>query len=256
MNKKCSSCGFINFLTAEVCKKCEAPLAESANSNYSIYNDLHYGAQVPPPPPYATKSRFPVLKVIVLVVVGLAVMSTLKVALLGRSGIKWVEYHPESMDLTVMMPTQPTRMEPVTTPLSTGSMTNHSFGAVVPGQGSAVFCFVDYTGSWFSQDVMKRALEAELADYLQRTNSRLIAKKEITFSGMQGLDFETQPPDNLTPKVARAYGRLFITQSRLYFLSITAAEGSELFAGKDKFLNITMHNTDPFRVKEDMARGN
>lgn len=257
-NKKCPSCGFINFANADVCKKCEAVLAAPVDSQYNIYNDLHYGASAPVYQPYPTRRKFPILKGFVISIVALAAVSTVRYTLLGRSRINWIEYHPESMDITVMMPSEPTRMEPVTTPLPTGSMTNHSFASVVTGQGSAVFCFVDYigTGDWLSRDMMKRALDAELSDFLRRTNSQLISKKEITYGGMSGLEFETEPPDNLSPKVARSYGRMLITQTRLYFLSIAAAEGTELFAGRDKFLNMLMHNTDPYRVKEDMSRGN
>lgn len=258
MNKKCPSCGFINFASVEICKKCEAPLTAPADSQYSFYNDLHYRASAQPAyQPYPTKRKFPILKGFVISIVALAAVSAVKHTLLGRSNINWVEYHPEAIDITVMMPNEPTRIEPVTTPLPTGTMTNHSYAAVVGGQGAAVFCFVDYigTGDWLSPDMLKRGMDAELNDFLRRSNSKLISKKEITYGGMNGLEFETQPPDNLNPKVARAYGRMLMTQTRLYFLSIAAAEGTELFTSREKFLNMLMHNTDPYRVKEDMSRG-
>lgn len=258
-NQKCPSCGFINFANAEICKKCEVPLTAPADHQYNIRNDLHFRAPAPPAyQPYPTKRKLPILKGFVISMVALAAVSAVRYTLFGRSNINWVEYHPESINLTVMMPGEPTRIEPVTTPLASGSMTNHSFASFVSGQGSAVFCFVDYmgTGDWSSRDVIKQALDAELSDYLRQTNSKLISKKEITYGGMSGLEFELQVPDNSGAKAARSYGRMLIAQSRLYFLTFTAAEGTELLAGKDKFLNMLMYNTDPYRVREDMSRGN
>ncbi len=273
-NKKCSSCGFINFVNAEVCKKCEAPLAAlpgetppsagyasrsaaPVDPNYSIYNDLH--ARPAYQAPYPTKSSIPVGKIILGVIVGIAILTTVsfRYNLLSRWRINWVEYHPEGLPITVMMPNKPTRIEPVETPMASGRMTNHTFASIVPGQGSVIFCFVEYIGfgPGLTQDGMTRALDAELSGFVQRTNSTLISKKEITYEGMKGLDFETEPPDEGGPRVTRAYGRMLITSSRLYFLSIAAASGTELYNSRDKFLDMKMKNDDYFRVKEDMERG-
>jgi hypothetical protein len=254
MNKKCSYCGFINFATAEECKKCEAVLAsfdgpqEPAQFDYSAEPPRGYVAQ-----PYQTKRSFPVLKTFVFVFIGMVVLSTLAgwkrgFPFLGLGKVKWVEYHPESMDLTVMMPNEPTKIEPVTTPLPTGTMTNHSFISGVPGQGSAMFCFVDYTGTgtWLNPDTIARGLDAELNDFLRRTNSTLISKNQITYGGMPGLEFVTQPPAGAG--ATKAYGKMFMSQTRLYFFSIAASEGSELFAGKDKFLNPLMYNSSEPRA--------
>lgn len=287
-NKKCSSCGFINFITAEVCKKCEAPLAAPVealtapvqvpraapseappaaeyadpqappvDANYSIYNDLY--ARPAYQAPYPTKSSFPVGKVILGIIVVIAIMTTLnyKYNLLGRWRIHWIEYHPESLNITVMMPNHVTRIEPVETPFPSGKMTNHSFTSVVPGQGSVVFCFVEFRssgGGLLSEETMTRALDAELNDWVQRTNSHLISKKEIMYGGMKGLDFVTEPPDDTSPRVTRAYGRMLLNSSRLYFLAIAAVEGTELYSSRDKFLDMSMKNEDYFRVKEDMER--
>ena len=142
-----------------------------------------------------------------------------------------------------MMPNEPTRHEPIVTPLPVGTMTNHSYVSIVTGQGTAMFCFVDYTGMTFTDNVTSAALDAELNDFLKRTNSTLVSKKPITYQGMTGLEFEMTPPDNLGLRVHHGYGKLLLTTSRLYFFSIIANEDSDLYSGKDKFLNPTIPNT-------------
>ncbi|HJZ81200.1 MAG TPA: zinc finger Ran-binding domain-containing protein [Pyrinomonadaceae bacterium] len=286
-NKKCTSCGFINFVSAQACKKCDAPLPEPGTSQSGFYPSPPYGANAGPaypappfpqpgtsqstvsqypaygtnaglayPPPLPLKQTSPVLKILVGVFAGFLVLSGVGFTLgmlRERSRVKWIEYHPENIDLTVMMPNEPTRLEPITTPLTRGSMTNHRFSSVVTGQGAAVFGFVDYVGIEFPNDEVKtRALEAELNSFLKHSNSTLITKKSITYSGMQGLEFEVRPLDNLSLRNSHSYGRLLLSETRLYFLTITAAEGSELLAGKDKFLNPLMSNTAGFRAGLDL----
>ena len=245
-NKKCSFCGFINFVSAETCRKCEAVLvpASEAPQNYQAYSGQP--AQPYPPggvSPYSTKSRFPILKVFAYSFAGLVVLAALSAGgiafLKNHSRVAWREYHPDGSSATVMMPTEPSRHEPIVTPLPVGTMTNHSFISIVTGQGTAMFCYVDYTGTVFNNEIVPQALDAELNDFLKRTNATLISKKPITYQGMTGLEFEMTPPDNFG-RVHHGYGKLLLTNNRLYFFSIIAAEKSDLFSGKDKFLNPTI----------------
>ena len=246
-NKKCSFCGFINFVSAETCKKCEAMLVSASEAPQA--GETYYGqpAQRYAPggvTPYSSKSRFPILKVVAYVFAGLVVLSALSgggVALLkSRSKVSWREYHPDGSSATVIMPNEPSRHEPIVTPLPVGTMTNHSYVSIVIGQGTAMFCYVDYTGTVFNNELAAQALDAELNDFLKRTNSTLVSKKPITYQGMTGLEFEMTPSDNLGLRVHHGYGKLLLTINRLYFFSIIAAENSDLFSGKDKFLNPTI----------------
>src|SRR5207237_989621 len=101
-NKKCSFCGFINFVSAETCKKCEAMLVSASEAPQA--GETYYGqpAQRYAPgrvTPYSSKSRFPILKGVAYVFAGLVVLSALSgggVALLkSRSKVTWREYHPD-----------------------------------------------------------------------------------------------------------------------------------------------------------------
>jgi hypothetical protein len=239
MNKKCPSCGFINFVTDEHCKKCETFLPALDDPQASAY--VHYSAgQGYVAQPAQTKRGFSLLKTLVCLSLGIVVLATLagwKSGFLGFGHVSWTEYRPDNLGLTVMVPTEPTKIEPVTKPISLGFMTNHTFVSEVRGQGSATFCVVDYDtpGDGLQGDALAGGLDAELNDYVQRSKSTLISKNKITHAGMQGLEFVTQPGDRAG--AAKAFGKIFASGNRLYMFSITAAEGSDLFAGKDKFLN-------------------
>jgi len=240
-NKKCPYCGFINFVNAEACRKCETSLIED-EAQHAYYD-------APPPyrggvnsynQPYPTKSSFTFGKA-VLCVGGLvfgAIVYTFGMGLIGsHTRVNWIEYHPDGLDISVMMPNEPTRVEPVLTPTAGGSMSNHTYASVVPSQGTVVFCFVDYNGINISDDLVPQALDAELNGFVSRTHSTLISKNPIYYQGMSGLEFEISPSGELGSKGSKSYGKMFVTSSRLYFLSITAGENTDLLASKDKFLN-------------------
>jgi phage FluMu protein Com len=240
-NKKCPYCGFINFVDAEACRKCET-LLTSDEAQHAYY-------EAPPPyrggvnsynQPYPTKSGFTFGKAVICVA-GLVfggIVYTMTMGLVrGHANVNWIEYHPDGLGMTVMMPNEPTRIEPVLTPMAGGHMSNHTYASVVPSQGTVVFCFVDYTGIYVGDDIAAQALDAELSGFVSRTHSTLISKNPIVYQGMTGLEFEMSPSEELGSKGSKSYGKMFVTASRLYVLSITAGSGTDLLAGKDKFLN-------------------
>ena len=241
-NRKCHYCGFINFVYAEVCKKCKAILGEiPAQSGYD-FSQTYRGGVNAYAAPYPTKSVSPVMKV--LACVGAAVVLLAFFGALGagviinrKRKVNWTEYRPDGLNFTVMMPNEPKRLEPVLTPLPNGNMSNHRYISIVSGQGVAMFCFVDFSGDVFGKEEAEAGLDAELSSFLQRTNATLISKTKITYQGMPGIEFEMSPPESMSTKRSRSYGKMFLSMSRLYLLSITASEGSDLLAGKDKFLN-------------------
>ena len=254
-NKKCHYCGFINFVNAEACRKCEAVLTaideESAYDSAPTYRG-GVNAYVQP---YATAPSFTFPKAlaglaIAVVVVGIIVWNF---GILNRfQRIKWIEYRPDSLDFTVMMPNQPTRFEPVLTPLPGGRVSSHQFVSTVAGQGIAIFHYAEYFGQTIDESQAPQALDASLQEFLTQTNSTLVAKTPITYQGMPGLEFEVTPPAADTPKASRGYGKMFFSfqHAHLYVFSLTAAEGSDLLAGKDKFLNPQIPVPPPVRKLE------
>src|SRR5260221_2288428 len=128
-NKKCPNCGFINFLTAETCRKCETSLdAAGQPEAYGQQADASgYGYQYQPQP-YAVQksSNATLIKVlagagalIVFAVIAVGVVSVVTVVR-SRSRIVWQEFHPGEPGLSVTIPNTPVAHEPVVTPLAIG----------------------------------------------------------------------------------------------------------------------------------------
>ena len=246
-NKKCPNCGFINFLKDESCRKCstnlDAPGQPDETCSSSPYAfEPGYQNQYHQP---AAKKGFPLLKVFLFILVGLIVFSALTGAATRflTSKVEWREFRPSGAAVTVMMPKEPTAHDPVTQTLAFGSMTNHMYTATVGRQGSALYLYVDYSVNISSPDVpYEKLLDGELDALVKRTNSTLISKQSITVGGNPGLQFEMKPPSNFELSAARTFGKFFIAKNQLYLLGITATEGSELFSGKDTFLNPTVQS--------------
>ena len=237
-NKKCHHCGFINFLTEEVCRKCEAVLASDDQSAMTYAQPgQHYNLQNP----YQQtrrKTGFPFLKVGVIALVAVSVLVTFYViGHLKSAAITWREFRPRESEMTFIMPGEPKAYDPMSTPTVMGSITHHIYESVIRGQGSVALCVVEYPAQLPDDLPVETILNGELEGALKRTNSTLISKRNITVSGYRGLEFEMAPPSNLTPRIEKGFGRLVQTPDRLYMLLILPKEGSTLFNDKDKFLS-------------------
>jgi len=250
-NKKCPNCGFINFLSDETCRKCETSLDVVGNpETYGQQADgSGYGYQYQAQPYAAQKSGNATLIKVLAGVGALIVFAVIAVGVVGvvlvvksHSRIAWQEFRPGEPGLSVMMPGAPTAHEPVVTPLAIGEMKNYMYTSTIIGQGSALFGMVVFPTSF--DDNLKiqanKVLEAELDDMLKRTNSTLVSKSSFDEAEIRGLSFEFKPPGNVTPRVDRGFGKMYLTKNRLYFLTIVAKDDSELFAGKEKFLKPTI----------------
>jgi hypothetical protein len=253
-NKKCPHCGFINFVTAEVCRKCETNLMASQEDYQTSYGDrpVYRGGVNSYHQPYLTKSESHLAKVLICVAALMfgAVALTAVIGVVKGRKVRWVEYHPDGLPITVMMPNEPTRSQPIVTPMAPGTMSNHTFVSVVNGQGTALFVYVDYTGFEITDELATRALDEELNDFAERTHSTVITKTPITYQGMTGLEFELSPSEQLGPKGGRSYGKMFFTSYRLYFLSLAAGNDTDLLANKDQFLNPKIQDGSvPARLK-------
>jgi hypothetical protein len=176
-----------------------------------------------------------VIVAIVGSVFGIIVATVAFGVLRSHARVKWVEYHPEGQDITVMMPNEPTRDEPSHTPLPMGSVTIQSYTSLVPSQGVAAFAYADYFG--IDIDNTSKALDDGLNGLLKKSNSTLVSKNPINYQGMPGLEFEISPPESAGVKNARGYGKLLLSGNRLYIVFIIASENTDLLAGKDQFLN-------------------
>ena len=116
-------------------------------------------------------------------------------------------------------------------------MLDHFIMSEVRGQGVATFGYVDYTATMVDMRKADEVLDRVVNGSLEGSKSRLISKTSGTFYGMPTVELECEPPPNTFAKPGRAYGKYFVNSTRVYMLFITGVEGSELLAGRDKFLN-------------------
>jgi hypothetical protein len=243
-NKKCRFCGFINFAEAEACRKCEAVLDASANPaqpgpqtpGYASGYSYQYQYQ----PPAYNKSGSTIAKVLVgvgaLIVVSLVIVVAVGAwSYKKHSKVVWREFRPGEPGLSVMMPGEPTPLDPIVTPTQMGEIKNYPYSSVVSGQGMTMFCIVSFPFSFSNYNVsLDKVLEGELASFLKRTDSTLISKHSLDEGQTKGLAFE------FTTAGQKGFGKLVLGSNRLYFLSMVAAENSEMLEGKEKFLNATI----------------
>jgi hypothetical protein len=248
-NKKCPNCGFINFLSAETCRKCETSLDAVGNPEaYGQQADgSGYSYQYQPQPYAAQKSGNATLIKVLAGVGALIVFAVIAVGVVGvvlvlrsHSKIVWQEFRPGEPGLSVTMPGAPTAHEPVVTPLAIGEMKNYMYTSTIIGQGSALFGMVVFPTNFDNTKIADKVLEGELDNMLKRSDSTLVSKSRFDEAEVKGLSFEFKPPGNVTPRVDRGFGKMYLTKNRLYFLTIVAKDNSELFAGKEKFLKPTI----------------
>lgn len=233
-NKKCPNCGFINFATAQSCRKCETELG---------YVERPYRVT-----PAKSGRRFPILKVFLCLigaVIGYATITGGLALLKPGAKIAWQQFSPPHGGISVMMPTEPTTHEPIVTPLPIGNMTTYMYNSTVIGQGSVLYCVVSIPVTLSPEnprgdlpyEQLPKMLDDELDNLLTKTKSTLVSKSSVTLYSNPGLEFEIRPPGNLDLKAARGFGKLFILQNHEYLLLVTASEGSQLLSDKNIFLN-------------------
>ena len=239
-HKKCSNCGFINFITAEVCRKCETNL-----------NGVNRPYQVEPP---TSGSGFPVFKVLVCSFVGLSLLGGLiflsalaggvsRMAEPTRHKIGWQEFRSADGG-SVMMPSQTKTQEAIITSTPIGNVTAKVHTSALMGQGSVLFCVYTLPAtrsaanpSGIQHEQLPGILDDQLNAVVTNTNSTLVSKKSVILGSNPALEFELRPPGNSNVKAARGFGKLFFVGGHEVLLLITASEGSDLLAEKEVFLN-------------------
>jgi hypothetical protein len=238
-NKKCRFCGFINFVEAEACRKCEAVLDSSTNPGQpgphtpGYPSEYSYQYQAPS----YQKSGSTIAKVLVgvgsLIVVSLVVVVALgALSYKKHSKVVWREFRPGEPGLMVMMPAEPTAQDPIVTPTQMGEIKNYPYSAVISGQGTTMFCIVTFPFNF--SDYSSRTdkiLDGELDSLMKRTNSTLVSKHSLDEGQTKGLAFD------FTTGSEKGSGKLVLGGNRMYLLSIIASDKSELMEGKEKFLN-------------------
>ena len=251
-NKRCPSCGFINFMSAAACRKCETSLHLAGNSQPGVQPTLGspygsgYGYQHRP----QRKSGVPVwvkacAAVGVLIVVAfVASVAGLVLFVKSHSKLAWQEFQPGEPGLSVMMPGPPNAHDPVVTPAANGEIKNYIYTSTVIGQGSATFYIVTFPNSFdrdkIQSDKVDEVLDGEMNNMFKGFDATLVSKSRFDEGEVKGLLFEFKPQGKLMPDDEVGYGKLYLTANRLYALTIVSRKNSELNRSREKFLKPTI----------------
>jgi hypothetical protein len=185
------------------------------------------------------KRRLPVLAGIMMGFSCLALVGVLLIVVLLKPGqVAWRDFRPNQGLFTVKMPSEPSAPESAEEKRGAYSMTKHMYISSVAGQGSVLYGIVDYSPALPTDRVSyDEMLDAEVNNLISRSSSTLVSKHATTVSGYSGVEFEMKPPDNLRLASPKCFVKMFMNSEHMYVLQITASESSELFAGKETFLN-------------------
>jgi hypothetical protein len=263
-NQKCPNCGFINFATAEACRKCEtlfisadhhelshyeqpAPSYSSTNYHEQPTPDYSSGSYQQSGPSYSSsnyyqlgppKRKVPVFKICALSFLMLMVLGGVRIFSWYRSQFTWQDFKPNTSSLTIMMPGEPSTAGPIEADTEAGKLTTYSYTYMVPEQGSLIIGLikgipVGMPGSRPNPKV----LHATLDSLMSETNSTLISQRDTYDHSFPAVEFEMQPPGNSGARKNRGFGKLIFTTSGLYILTVVAYEDTQLFSERSRFLN-------------------
>lgn len=238
MNKKCPYCGFINFINAEACRKCETVLTDFAGSAGTNDPPAYRGGVSNYALPSATRQQSSLARLFTGVA-GFAfgaIVFTVAIGFIrGHGSVNWIAYHPDGLGITVMMPNEPTAEQQTQTPVPGVTVTAHAFISEVRDQGIAVFAYADYSG--LNIGGTSEALDKSLNGLITNSKSTLVSKSPITYQGLPGLEFECTPPESAGIRNGHGYGKILLSEPRVYIVFITASEDTDLLASKERFLN-------------------
>jgi len=192
-NKRCPSCGFINFSTAELCRKCETDLNPFVRPN-RVEHPKSCGG-------------FPFLKVFLGSFVGLCLLGGMVFLSAVAGGVKhlinptykiaWQAFHPPDGGMVVMMPGETKVHQPVQ---QHGGRKLYTSDVV--GQGSVFYSATTLhvtrsaanPGGQLPYEQLPKILDDELKDALTRSKSTLVYKKSLILNSNPALEFEIKPP--------------------------------------------------------------
>lgn len=244
-NKRCPSCGFINFASAAACRKCQTSLDSAVNSVQSGWQTpgSSYGSGYQYRPP--RKRRIPLwiklsaagATLIVASFIAIVVVAVLFVK--SHSKVVWQEFRPGEPGLSVMMPGEPTVHEPIIDSTGIGEVKKYMYTSKVIGQGQVMFLVVSFPVN-FDRDKypLDKALDGELDNVLTAANATLVSKSSFDEGELKGRSFEFKPQGVIGADTGA--GKLYLAGNRLYVLTVLARKNSELYRSREKFLKPTI----------------
>lgn len=260
---RCTCCGFLNFATAESCKRCKAEFALPPDSGYANYSMAPQGAyqttpawpqtdyhqQYAPPPyfagpiaPLPRASRHGSTNAVLWTLLAITLVIAFGIGVIWRSNkpanYVWQEYQPADNSYSAMMPARPVEsVQRMASPA--GELQMHFSLADMGAEGAYGVAYVDYPINFrsLSPDAL---LDAGANGAIANSGSTLLNKKKITLDGYPGLEVEMKPPSGAMP--GRAVSRIYWVAPRIYVVVAGVPSSSKTDATIAKFL-------DSFRIR-------
>ncbi|MBA2733794.1 MAG: hypothetical protein H0U54_12985 [Acidobacteria bacterium] len=257
MNNRCGNCGFINFNSASACKRCTAPCDSQpeflGNEFFGSYPaESQPGYQTAPgysQPVYA-QPYFPMpiaplphtkknsgTNALLWSLLGVAVVVAISIAVLWKFGNSasassgWQEYKSQDDSFRVEMPVKPIeRINSQMTPTA-GELQTH----VMMGnqrQGVYVIAYTDYP-----DDTVDISFDSAAQEAVENAGGTLVSKKSVSLDGYPGMEIEMVISPDRIRGGGRGICRIYWAAPRLYFVYIGAAESSDVYNTRTKFLD-------------------
>lgn len=252
-SNRCAACGFLNFATDSVCKRCRAAFQPpSDNPYFNNYVAGYYGGYQPAPaygrPPYAT-SYYPVaplprvsknagvnIALLALLGMALAVAAGIwvfwKVGANGSANFAWKEYNSEDGSYAIMMPAKPAHMTQTQQSL-VGELDVHMMAADMHNQGAFMVGHADYPED-FTDVSADELLDMASQGAVNSTEATLLSKKKISLEGHPGLELELSLKKLKGRTVTRVY---WVAPRRIYIMFASGPSSPDTDARLATFLN-------------------
>jgi hypothetical protein len=270
---RCDNCSFLNFATANACKRCNTPFDAPAGTeennffggyaattwqpSYQTASDYPQPAYAPqyfhtPVAPLPRASKNGGTNAVLFALLGVAVVIAAGIGLLWKFGTKpasakvnvgWEEYNAQDESFTIQMPGKATEsVQRQSTPAGEYKM---HLAMVVHNQGGAfIAAYADYPSN-FSNIPAQSLLDLAAQGALNRSNATLVSKKNISLDGYPGLELEMLPPKNI-PGGGRMVTRIYWVAPRIYILFGGAEKSSETDAMLARYFESFKLRRKPF----------
>ncbi|MDT4952387.1 MAG: hypothetical protein QOJ02_525 [Acidobacteriota bacterium] len=245
---RCSNCGFLNFASASVCKRCKADFEiasaalgvatadgfpATAQVNFqpmAQWSQPQYEQSYPPPPlyfptpiaPLPRPSRNGATNVVLWMLLGITVVIALGIGILWKFGkpvsanYSWQEYKSQDDSFSILMPARP--VESVeSSQIPTGQIQMHEVMADLGSQGAYMVGYSDYPDN--SRNVSSDTLlDAAANGAVTHSGATLVSKKRITLDGYPGVELELLPPEGQRLDGGRGFCRIYWVAPRIYII--------------------------------------
>ena len=249
---RCSSCSFLNFATAETCKRCGAPLgaaSEAGCEQPQSYSQPASGAfdshSYTPYQPYysyspgASTSRGKGGWVVVLAILALLAIVAVPFVLRNRktdpASMNWRDYQAPDGSFSISLPAAPKEMN-MSQQTPTGTMQVHMLQAEVNKDAAGMVMYADLPAN--TPPPPLNLVADQVAQKMANGNQMftVTAYRNISLGSYQGIEIDLKTSSS-SPISGTGVCRLYWVPPRLYVLGIGGADSVDVSAFKARFFD-------------------